>query len=451
MIDSIAGKPLKNIFAIRREERGLALTSFLLLLGLHALMWAYYPASFYKAGKLGFWSIFYNRMHLSGFDDYSYIFVSSARIYYDLPRHPLYALLLSPLYWANQGLQQLTGTNCAVFLVSALTIFAGVYALIFLYRILRYTVGLCRTDAHLLTLLFFSFAMVMLSLLVPDHFCLSLFFLLLTLWLAMSPRPQPLWLVSVLTTLTGGTTLSNISKSWLAVWFVRGRRCLRPATLLAVVVVPVALFVGAGVWQNETIIKPLEARGKAMLEKKIQKDSTVKAKLETHDKEMKARGGKPIADNFLLRQTNVSTSRGPSIVENLLGESLQFHQKELLKDYSVDRPAIVRYNHWWQYGVVAVVVALALGGIFCAHPTRLVYILLSWFCCDVLLHVGLGFGLNEVYIMSAHWIFILPILIGVLLFRLSSRMRWLLRGIIALLTAYLLVYNGSLLVGYLVK
>lgn len=329
---------MQNLFKIRREERWLALSSFVVLLGLHALLWAYYPASFFKGGKLGFWSVFYNHMHLSGFDNYSYIFVSCTRIYYDMLRHPLFAILLYPLYWVNQALRPLTGHNSAVFLVSALTIFAGVYSLIFLYRILRDRIGVGRADAHWITTLFFSFAMVMLTMIVPDHFCLSLLLLLLTLWLATSPRPQPLWLVSLLATLTGGTTLSNIAKSWLASLFVRGKRIFRPMTVLAVVIVPVLLFVGAGYWQNETIIKPVDARGKAVLAKKMQKDSTLKAKLAAHDKEMKARRGKPIADNFLLQQTNITASRGPAIVENLFGEGLQFHQKELLKDYSVDRP-----------------------------------------------------------------------------------------------------------------
>ena len=222
-------------------------------------------------------------------------------------------------------------------------------------------------------------------------------------------------------------------------------------TVLAMVIIPALLFVGAGYWQNETIIKPVDARGKAVLAKKMQKDSTLKAKLAAHDKEMKARRGKPIADNFLLQQTNITASRGPAIVENLFGEGLQFHQKELLKDYSVDRPAIVGYDYWWQYGVEALVVLLFVGGILCGLRTRLMLLLLSWFGCDLLLHVVLGFGLNEVYIMSAHWMFIIPIAIAMLLRRIQPRLQQPLRIIIMLLTVYLLVYNGSLLVDYLLK
>ena len=34
---------------------------------------------------------------------------------------------------------------------------------------------------------------------------------------------------------------------------------------------------------------------------------------------------------------------------------------------------------------------------------------MSFFLMDMLLHMGLGFGINEIYIMSAHYLFVLPI------------------------------------------
>ena len=67
----------------------------------------------------------------------------------------------------------------------------------------------------------------------------------------------------------------------------------------------------------------------------------------------------------------------------------------------------------------------------------------------VLLHVVLGFGLNEVYIMSAHWIYAIPLAIASLY---SLRKTWALatlNGLIACLTLYLLAYNGTLLFRYL--
>ena len=83
--------------------------------------------------------------------------------------------------------------------------------------------------------------------------------------------------------------------------------------------------------------------------------------------------------------------------------------------------------------------------------SRFLWIALSWMGFDMIIHVVLGFGLNEVYIMSAHWMFIIPIAIAMLLRRGQPRLQQPLRIVIMLLTVYLLVYNGSLLVDYLLK
>ena len=67
----------------------------------------------------------------------------------------------------------------------------------------------------------------------------------------------------------------------------------------------------------------------------------------------------------------------------------------------------------------------------------------------MLLHVVLGFGINEVYIMSAHWMFIIPIAIGYWMKRLHFSMLPYMRGILILLILYLLIYNGWLIGKYL--
>ena len=86
-------KTMKNIFKIKKEERILALVSMLVFASLNAMLIHSYPASFFKAGKLGFWSIFYKHFTVSGFDAYSYIFLSNEKIYFELSRHPLFGAL----------------------------------------------------------------------------------------------------------------------------------------------------------------------------------------------------------------------------------------------------------------------------------------------------------------------------------------------------------------------
>ena len=77
--------------------------------------------------------------------------------------------------------------------------------------------------------------------------------------------------------------------------------------------------------------------------------------------------------------------------------------------------------------------------------------LLAWFACDVTLHLILGFGITEVYIMTAGWAFIIPIACGYLLKGLSHKPRRLLRGLLLVLTIYLWIYNGGQTAYYLLN
>ena len=98
----------------------------------------------------------------------------------------------------------------------------------------------------------------------------------------------------------------------------------------------------------------------------------------------------------------------PSIIENLFGETIQLHQDHLLQDTLRARPLIVHYRYALNYIVEALVVLLFLGGIWFGRRARLMWLALSFWAFDMAIHVVLGFGLNEVYIMGAHWLSPLP-------------------------------------------
>ena len=111
---------------------------------------------------------------------------------------------------------------------------------------------------------------------------------------------------------------------------------------------------------------------------------------------------------------------------------------------------IVKYRWMINYGVEALLVLLFLLGIVCGFRSRFLWLALSWFALDLLLHIGLGFGINEVYIMSAHWIFVIPIGVGYLLKALTPCPRGVIRVLLVLMTLYLYVYNGYFIIKYMV-
>jgi hypothetical protein len=46
---------------------------------------------------------------------------------------------------------------------------------------------------------------------------------------------------------------------------------------------------------------------------------------------------------------------------------------------------------------------------------KFLWMVLSMFLFDMLLHVGLNFASADVYIMTAHWAFVIPIAVGYLI------------------------------------
>ena len=403
---------------------------------------------------------------------------------YNVYRHPLLAFYMYVPYLINQALMQLTGINCAIFIVAAIQVLCAFYSMVFIYRIFREVIEVRRADATVLTLFFFSCAYVMVAAIVPDHFIISMLFLLIALYISgrrmKSGRSFKTWQTVLYFILTAGTSLNNGLKIFLAALFVNRRRFFRLRFLLLGVILPSALIWGTArvtyaklVWPREMAQKKAKEENKAREAKKAEEarmaevaKRTEEAKMakvaadtvkkptavqhKTPAKAKRVRQGRPIGNGEFLRWTDITTSRVQSVVENLFGESIQLHQKHLLEDEFRQRPMIVHYSSWLNYVVEALVVLLFIVGMWCGRHSRFFWLCLSWFGLDMLLHVGMGFGLNEVYIMSAHWIFIIPIAVGFALLHLPKRFVAPVRYGVGLLTLYLWVYNVALIVKYLI-
>ena len=136
-------------------------------------------------------------------------------------------------------------------------------------------------------------------------------------------------------------------------------------------------------------------------------------------------------------------------MENLFGESIQLHRDHLLGDVNVDRPVIVPYQWTWNYIVEAALVLLFAVGVWCGRRSALMWLAMSYFGLDLLLHVGLGFAIDEIYIMTAHWAFAIPIAVAYVLRSPHGLLRKVGRMALIVLTAWLWIYNMTLIAGYL--
>ena len=458
-------KRLFGLFRIKPEERIQAAVALTVIVALNALFVFRLHELFMQPGFGPYWNAFERELHLSGYDPYTYLAVTDWDILYETHRHPLLAFLVWPLWLLNQGLTTLTGVNCVQYVVALPIIFCSLYSYIFLYRILREVVGLRQGDATLLTAFGFSLAYVLLSVIVPDHFTVSMFLLLLTFYISgmcfRKGRAFQWWQSAVLFYITAGVTLSNGVKVFLSGLFVNRKDFFRPKYLLLAVVLPAALLWGTALWQYHTFTLPKE---KIQAEQKMRKAEqekervaqmspderarfeAKKARREVVLRRQAAKTGKPMEDKGFLKWTDISTSRWKTVYENLFGEAVQFHRLHFLEDTLVGRPVFVPYLSLFSYVVEALVVLLSLFGIWYGRRSRFLWLCLSCMAMDMVIHLLLGFGINEVFIMAPHFLFVLPIATAFLLREVKGHS---VRLTIVALTAYLLTYNGLLLTKFL--
>ena len=489
-------KQIFDIFKIKKEERWLALGIFLALAILNGVVIARYAGTFTLVTD-DYYKNFIRHFCVSGFDPLTYWVLSDWNAAYNVYRHPLLAFYMYIPYLINMGLMKLTGYNCALFIAVIIQMFCGFYATLFLQRIFREVLELDKAASSILTLLFFSFGYIMVTCIVPDHFVISMLLLILALYVSgrriKHNHPLKIWQTVVYFVLTAGTSLNNGLKIFFSALFVNRKRFFRPKYLLLAVILPAALLWGFARWEYRTFVWPVEMARKEMKAKKaaekkarqermaqlkqikdsltkdsIQRglkiitpeeiaqktknDSIQKAKQLARNEARKKRGpkqGAPIMKGEFMNWTDATSSRTLSIVENLMGESIQLHQDYVLQDELRHRPMFVNYRYAFNYIVEALIIILFLAGIWAGRKSRYLWLVMSYFGLDMLLHIGLGFGLNEVYIMTGHWIYALPIAIGFLLKETRhQRYSLCLKSLLLTIGLFLLIYNGILIIGY---
>lgn len=469
-------------FRIKREERIPAAVVLVFFLALNLLMANRYFWFVTEVGNGGSWKQFSREFVVSGFDPITYMAITDWETIYNVFRHPLLAFFIYPLYLLNNGLLMLTGMNLAQFVVMLPLLFCACYSYVFIYRIMREIIVLRRADSILLSAMTFSIAYIMIAFAVPDHFGPSMLMIVMCLYVCgkcmQKRRRLNIWQTWLLFIFTAGITLSNGIKIFLDTLFVNGRSFFRLKYFLLAVIMPSALIWILARWETDSIAVPREKERQEARVEAGKRDSlwrlakfrdttsisdssrqmaSFEQMMEKRRKNLQywrrksyavTHRGKPVSEGEFSSWTDVSTPRWESVVENVFGESVQFHQSSLLQDVLRTRPVIVAYDWVANYVVEALIVLLMICGLCLGLSHRFYLMCLAGVAFDMFIHIVLGFGLNEVYIMAAHWAFIIPISIAYLMSRLSGKWLIAVRGLSATLTLWLLTYNTYLLIKY---
>ena len=315
--------------------------------------------------------------------------------------------------------------------------------------------------------------------------------LVFTLYVASQRIDKQLLLTKTQTVLlfvvTGGISLNNGLKVFLASLFVNGKKFFNWHHLLLAIILPSAVMWGVSKWEYKAMVWPLEMQRKAdkqkkdkalkakQIQKKLQEARKQKEKEEASAKELlsfnsqvqnkqdsvakpvqnkvhvkkekkQPKQGAPISEGQFMRWTDVTTSRTSSIIENLFGEGIQLHQDHTLEDVLRNRPMIVPYRYIFNYAIEGLLLVLFLAGLFAGRKQKLMQLCASWWLLDMVLHVGLGFGINEVYIMTAHWAFVIPLAIAHLFRVMQGKALSIVRVVAVVITLFLFLWNVNWLV-----
>lgn len=433
-----------------------ALLGLIIFIALNAVMLQYHY-ELWTHPKVGFWSAFWNRFEISGFDSYTYIIVSEWRPLYTLSRHPLLALMVWPLSQLNGWLMDTYHMNFAIYVVAAVWVTASLCSWMLTYRIMRRLIMLDAWHSLLLTLFFYSFSHVMLTSFVPDHMTLTLPLLLLTLYLTGTAirdgKVMPLWQILTLAFVAMGVTTTNIVKVFISECVMTWGR--KPVTVMlsrmAGFFIPVAIIGVLYFWQQQTTQMREKERAENTVRKRAMRDSLFAQKITQSEEAVKELRSNQIIDLSIVTNTEYHIDRLPSVVENIFGEGLILHEDHVLEDANRQRPVLVRYSHWRFYVMEGIIVMLFLLGAWKARRERLMVSALLMFAFDMVLHVGLNFASADVYIMTAHWAFVIPFATAYLMKHCEGKphIATLLTCVVLFLTVFLWIHNTRLIVQHI--
>lgn len=447
-----------------RETLFVGLLGFVVIAALNVMMLQYHYDLWIRP-KVGFWTTFWDHFEMSGFDPYTYIVVSQWRPLYILSRHPLLAVMLWPLSELNGWLKDLTGMNCAIFIVGTLWTFVNTFSWLLMYRIQRRLLSMSITSALLLSAFFFSFSHVLMITFVCDHMALTLPCLLLTIYLAgkaiKENRPMPLWQSLPLLFLSTGITTTNMIKVGIAdlVTQYRHRTFKKLVCHFLWYLIPLSIIGSLYFYQEQTSQEEERQSIQRTVEARMKRDSTFAEywrKSEIESAELKRQ---QVVHLSIATNTEYHIDRLPSLYENIFGEGFILHKDYALKDANRHRPVLVHYDHWWYYAIEAIIVLLFVGGVWCGRREPLVWMTMLMFLFDMLLHVGLNFASADVYIMTAHWAFVISIAVACLLrphpnpSLNGERNKYVtfVQAIILFLTLFLWVHNMTIITNHVLR
>lgn len=345
------------------------------------------------------------------FDVYTFPYVHCWHL-----RHPLFALfniIQNTICW----LIGLWGLNCKLFVHTIITPILFAFSNLLLYKIIMLYNKEREYVAYLMVCLFSSFAHVILLAGQYETFPYSLLFLLLILFYLH--KPQNTWQENILFAFLTGVTSTH---------------CLK--------------FIFLWIWDNPIMYAIRRFFRSIYLFCFLMIIPTLQLILST------LRHG-DFFGHFITNATGFTYhdySTFNSLKDSFFSEPLFFHNiRAVIYDSRVylDNENIMHatsnmdaYSCFFIPVCIILIYLFSILGLLLNVKTKIVKVMLSFFVIDLSILLILGYGKNEAHLFCLHWIYILPISIGLLWGKVNNtKVQCLLRLLTVIITLFAFCYN----------
>ena len=322
-------------------------------------------------------------------------------------RHPLYTFFYFPIILVNELLLKLGLDITRPLFMSSSVIVMG-FSFLLLYKIFR-TIKLSNRQCFILLCLFGSFAHVILLGFQVDSFVVTMFLLLLMILLFCRHHHNLLTDNLLFLGLTG-TTSTNFIK-FVIYQFLEEKSIL--ATIKRFIQSPLIFVITLLLTIPDLLFRLSLKRGFIYAF---------------------------IGDT--LQYTGSRIDKYHLFIDNFLSEPILYHDKTGIV-FSPETINLPSYPYPFFYLPVAILFILTLLSVIINKKQGLTWLFCLCFTIDILIHFGIGYGIEEAQLFCGHWMFYLPIMIGLLIKHLTQKKAELITYVIMLIAIFLWGYNIS--------
>jgi len=330
-------------------------------------------------------------VELMGYDTYSYIDGDNPRLSlfkvlkWEI-RHPLFCLIYTPVL-ALTKLVGFLGIDIHWYLFILFSSAIMSFCILLLFKILR-QLSLSQFSSYLLASFFGSFSYVIMLSVQAESFLLVLFFTLLFLLVTLKKKTNT-YTDNLFFFLLVGTTSTNSLKILASDFILENtflksiRRFLFSIPLFAIVFV----FTSLGIFYRHFIMH-------------LNWYNSI------------------IGD--LIAYTYTTMNKFTLLWVNFLSEPLLFHSTSGVI-YGKETIRLAEYTSVFYQPVLVLIYLLVVISAFMNRKEVISKIFIAFIGIDLLIHFGIGYGVNEAQLFSAHWFFFIPILLGLLVTKLTNK------------------------------